>query len=170
MAPVLAPWGARRQGGSGEQMLNKEPNSPDPALPSPAKAPPSPSRAATQTPGTWPAETTKSPASCLSLRRSTVPSEMTVTVVLSLVQSLSHVRLFETPWTTAHQAPLSSTISWSLFKFMFIESLMLSNHLILCHPLLLPFIFPIIKVFSSEMALCILYFIVICAGLDWAHA
>ena len=54
----------------------------------------------------------KSPASCLSLQRSTVPSEMTVTVVLSLiVQSLSHVRLFETPWTIACQAPLSSTIS-----------------------------------------------------------
>ena len=154
MAPVLAPWGARRQGGSGEQMLNKEPNSPDPALPSPAKAPPSPSRAATQTPGTWPAETTKSPASCLSLRRSTVPSEMTVTVVLSLVQSLSHVRLFETPWTTAHQAPLSSTISWSLFKFMSIELVMLSNHLILCRPLLLlPPVFPSIRVFFSESAL-----------------
>ena len=49
-----------------------------------------------------------------------------------VVQSLSHVRLFATPWTAAHQAPLSSTISWSLFKFVSIELVMLSNRLILC--------------------------------------
>ena len=60
-----------------------------------------------------------------------------------VVQSLSHVRLFATPWTAAHQAPLSCTISWSLLKFVSIESVMLSNHLILCCPLLfLPSIFP----------------------------
>ena len=54
-----------------------------------------------------------------------------------VVQSLSRVRLFVTPWTTAHQASLSFTISWSLLRFMSIESVMLSNHLILCHPILL---------------------------------
>ena len=71
-----------------------------------------------------------------------------------VVQSLSHVRLFVTPWT-ACQAPLSSTISQSLFKFMSTESVMLSNHVILCcPPLLLPSIFPSIKVFSNESALC----------------
>ena len=61
-----------------------------------------------------------------------------------------------TPWTAAHWAPLSSTISWSLLEFMSIESMMLSNHLILCHPLLLlPSVFPSIMVFSNELALCI---------------
>ena len=59
-------------------------------------------------------------------------------------------------WTAAHQAPLSSTVSWSLLKFMSVESVMLSNHLILCCPLLLwPSIFPSIRVFSSESAFCI---------------
>ena len=58
-------------------------------------------------------------------------------VQFSSVQSLSRVRLFVTPWTVAHQAPLSSTISQSLLKFMSVKSVMLSNHLILCHPLLL---------------------------------
>ena len=61
----------------------------------------------------------------------------------SVVQSLSHVRLFVTPWTSAHQASLSFTVSWSLLKLMSIESVMLSNHLILCCPLLLlPSIYP----------------------------
>ena len=70
------------------------------------------------------------------------------------VQSLSHVQLFVTPWTTAHQAFLSSTNSWSLLKLMSIESVMPSNHLILCHPLLLPpSIFPNIRVFSNESTL-----------------
>ena len=70
------------------------------------------------------------------------------------VQSLSHVQLFETPWTVAHQASLSFTISRSLVKFMSIESVMLSNHLILCCPLLLlPSIFPSIRVFSNELVL-----------------
>ena len=58
-----------------------------------------------------------------------------------------------TPWIAAHQALLSFTISWNLLKFMSIESVMLSNHLILCHPLLFLSIFPSIKVFSSESAL-----------------
>ena len=74
----------------------------------------------------------------------------------SSVQSLSHVWLFATPWTTAHQASLSITNSQNLLKLIFIESVMPSNHLILCHPLLLPpSIFPSIRVFSSESALCI---------------
>ena len=69
----------------------------------------------------------------------------------SSVQSLSHVRLFEVPWTAAHQASLSITNSWILLKLMSIELVMPSNHLILCHPLLLlPSIFPSIRVFSSE--------------------
>jgi len=70
------------------------------------------------------------------------------------VQSLSHVRLFETPWTAACQASLSIINSWSLLKLMSIQSVMPSNHLILCHPiLLLPSIFPIIRVFSNKSVL-----------------
>ena len=77
-------------------------------------------------------------------------------IQFSSVQSLSHVRLFATPWTAAHQASLSLTNSWSLLKLMSIESAMPSNHLILCRPLLLlPSIFPSIRVFSNESALCI---------------
>ena len=72
------------------------------------------------------------------------------------VQSLSHVRLFATPWTTACQDSLSITKSQSLLKLMSIELVMPSNHLILCRPLLLwPSIFPSIRVFSYESALCI---------------
>ena len=75
---------------------------------------------------------------------------------LSSVQLLSHVRLFVTPWTAAHQASLSITNSWSLLKLMSIESVMPSNHLILCHPLLLlSSIFPRIRVFSNASILCI---------------
>ena len=73
-----------------------------------------------------------------------------------VVQSLSRVQLFATPWTAAPQASLPFTISRSLLKLMSIESQMPSNHLILCHPLLLlPSIFLSIRVFSSESALCI---------------
>ena len=74
-----------------------------------------------------------------------------------IVQSLSHVWLFITPWTAAHQASLSFTVSQSLLKFMSSESVMLSNHLIFCRCplLLLPSIFPSIRVFSNELALCI---------------
>ena len=71
-----------------------------------------------------------------------------------VVQSLSHVRLFVTPWTEACQASLSLSISRSSPKFMSAESVILSNYLILCHPLLLlPSIFPTIMVFSNESAL-----------------
>ena len=73
----------------------------------------------------------------------------------SSVQSLSHIRLFVTPWTAAHQTSLSIINSWSLPKLISIESVMPSNHLIFCHPLLLPpSIFPSIRVFSNESALC----------------
>ena len=75
-------------------------------------------------------------------------------MIAVVVQSLSCVWLFVTPWTAAHQASLSFTISQSLLKFMSIDLLMPSNHLILCCPLLLlPSIFPSIRVFSSESAL-----------------
>ena len=71
-----------------------------------------------------------------------------------VVQSLTCVWFFETPWTAAHHASLSFTLSWSLLKLMSIESVMPSNHLILCHPLLLlPSIFSSIRVFSNELAL-----------------
>ena len=73
-----------------------------------------------------------------------------------VVQSLSRVRLFATPWTAAHQVSLSISNSWSLLKLVSIESVMPSNHLILCRPLLLlSSIFPSIRVFSNESALCI---------------
>ena len=70
-----------------------------------------------------------------------------------VVQLLSHVWLFATPWTAAHQASLSLIISRSLPKLMSIESVMPSNHLVLCRPLLLPLIFPSIRVFANESAL-----------------
>ena len=86
--------------------------------------------------------------------RSTGPTAGTYFVVVA--QSLSHVRLFVTPRTAAHQAFLSITNSQSLLKLMSIESVMPSNHLILCRPLfLLPAIFPSIRVFSSESFLYI---------------
>ena len=69
------------------------------------------------------------------------------------VQSLSHVGLFATPWTAACQASLSNTNSQSLLKVMSIELVMPSNHLILCRPLLLPSIFPSIRVFFNESGL-----------------
>ena len=72
------------------------------------------------------------------------------------VQSLSHVWLFATPWTAAYQASLSITNSWNLLKLMSIKLVMPSNHVILCHPLLLvPSIFPSIRVFSNDSILCI---------------
>ena len=71
-----------------------------------------------------------------------------------VVQSLSHDQLFTTQWTAAHQASLSFTISQNLLKLMSIESMMPSNYLVLCYPLLfLPSIFPSIRVFSNESTL-----------------
>ena len=79
-----------------------------------------------------------------------------VLIFLVVVQLLSRVQLFATPWTAAHLASLSFTASQSLLKLMPIESVMLSSHLILFHPLfLLPSIFPSIRVFSKESALCL---------------
>ena len=76
-----------------------------------------------------------------------------MTYQYSSVQLLSHLQLFVTPWTAAFQASLSIINSQSLFKLKSIESVMPSNHLILCHPLLLPSIFPSIRVFPSDSAL-----------------
>ena len=79
-------------------------------------------------------------------------------VQFSSVQLLSHVQLSATPWTTAHQASLSITKSWSLHKLMSVRSVMPSNHLILCGPLLLPpSVFPSIRVFSNESVLHIMW-------------
>ena len=79
-------------------------------------------------------------------------------VTLVVAQSLSHVQLFVTPWTAAHQASLFFSISWSLLKLMYTESVRPSNPLVLCRPLLLlPSVFPSIWVFSNESALCIRY-------------
>ena len=81
---------------------------------------------------------------------------MTTGKTISSAQSLSHVQLFVTPWTAAHQASLSITNSRSLFKLTSIELVMPSNCLILCHPFSLPLsIFPTIWVFSNESVLCI---------------
>ena len=93
-----------------------------------------------------------------SSRGSSRPSNQTCIScsVSQSVPSLSHVWLFLTPWTAATQASLSITKSWSLLKFMSIEAVMPSNHLILCRPLLLPHsIFPSIRVSSNESVLCI---------------
>jgi len=77
-------------------------------------------------------------------------------VQFSSFQLLSYVQLFATPWTAAHQASLSITNSRSSLKLMSIELVMPSNHLILCHPLLLlPSVFPSIRAFSNESVLCI---------------
>ena len=79
-----------------------------------------------------------------------------LSLIFSSVRSLSHVQLFMTPWTAAHQACLSTANSQSLLKLMSIKSVMPFNHLILCHPLLLPpSIFLSIRVFSNESVFCI---------------
>ena len=79
-------------------------------------------------------------------------------ITLQTVQSLSRVRLFVIPWTAACQISLSINNSRTLLKLMSIESLMLSNHLTLCHPLLLlPSVFPSIRVFSNESVLRIMW-------------
>ena len=93
-----------------------------------------------------------------SLSEHCVPSESVHGVACQcnwkgFVQLLSRVQLFATPWTAARQASLSITNSWSLPKLMSVASVMPSNHLILCHPVLLPSIFPSIRVFSSESIL-----------------
>ena len=85
-----------------------------------------------------------------------LPQACVLTIGFSSVQWLSCVWLFVIPWTSAWQASLSITNSWSLLKLMSIELVMPSNHLVLCHPLLLLLsIFPSIRVFSNKLALCI---------------
>ena len=84
-----------------------------------------------------------------------VSTEVSLAFLLSLPLRC-YVQHFGTPWTAAHQTPLSFTISWRLLKFMSTEWVIPSNHLILCHPLLLlPSIFPSIGVFSNKSVLCI---------------
>ena len=84
----------------------------------------------------------------------TVNTSLWRIILVAAVQSFSRVQLFATPWTSARQASLSFTVSWSLLRVMSIESVMPSSHLILCHPLLLLFsIFPSIMVLSNESAL-----------------
>ena len=91
---------------------------------------------------------------CMWMTVHCTPTVNLLEPLVNVVQSLSHIRLFATPWTAAHQASLSFTISQSLLKLMFIELVMPSNHLILCFPLLLlPSIFCSIRVFSNESAL-----------------
>jgi len=88
-------------------------------------------------------------------QRSTVWKFRGLSVVV-VVQLLSHVWLFVTPWTATCQGSFFSTVSWSLFKFMYVESMMVSNNLILCCPLLLLCsIYPSSRVFSSEWVLYI---------------
>ena len=90
------------------------------------------------------------------MRRKDLSRENAKGYVFSSVQSLSRVQLFATPWTAAHQASLFITNSRGLLKLISIESVMPSNHLIHCHPLLLPpLIFPSIRVFSNESVFCI---------------
>ena len=92
--------------------------------------------------------------SCLGNSYSDLRPELVISMIGFLfVQSLSHVRLFAVPWTAAHQAYLSFTISQILLRLMSVKSLMLSKHLILYHPLLFPSVFPSIRVFSNESAL-----------------
>ena len=95
-----------------------------------------------------------------SWRRPHCYSKLFPSIVVAVVQSLSCVQLIVTPWTAAHQASLSFTISWSLLKLICIDLVMPSNHLVLCCPLLLlPSIFPNIRVFSYESAVALLAFI-----------
>ena len=91
---------------------------------------------------------------CFSFGHCCMAHGILLPVQFSSVQSVSHVWLFVTPWTTAHQASLSITNSWSLLKVMSIESVMPSNHLILCHPPLFPpSNFSSIRVFSNGSVL-----------------
>ena len=101
-------------------------------------------------------ESSKTRSGVLWLRSWTRYSKVQSSVQFSSLQSLSHDWLFVSPWTAAWQASLSITNSQSLLKLMSIEAVMRSNHLILCRPLfLLPSIFPSIRVFSSQLVLCI---------------
>ena len=85
----------------------------------------------------------------------TSPRTLPGITLFNSVQSFSHIQLFVIPWTAAHQVSLSITKSQNLLKLTSIETVMPSNYLILCHPLLPPSIFPSIRVFSNESVLCI---------------
>ena len=90
-----------------------------------------------------------------SLYRNFMPSSSRIPRILIVSLCCYSVWFFATPWTAACQAPPSFTMSWSLLKLMSVESMMLSNHVIICCPLLLlPSIFPSIRVFSNELAFC----------------
>ena len=92
--------------------------------------------------------------SCILLFKKYLSVYISIALSISSVQSLSRVRLFTTPWTAAHQASLSITNSQNLLKLISIKSVMPSSHLILCRPLLLlPSIFPSIRIFSNESVL-----------------
>ena len=92
----------------------------------------------------------------LSREKESISLSLLSNVLLSVVvQSLTHVQLFAAPWTAALQPCLSFTVSRSLLKLMSVESVMVSNHLILHRPLVLPSVFPNIRVFSNELALCV---------------
>ena len=115
------------------------------ASPHPSENPPVPQQPGFVSPTSW--------GACSGREEGLPPM---ISAGFNSVQLLSRVRLFATPWTAARQASLSITISQSLLKLMSIESVMPSNHLILCHPLLLLLsIFPNIRVFSNESILCI---------------
>ena len=95
-----------------------------------------------------------SPRQCASPNKTSCFLSLPLTYQFSSIHSLSCVRLFVTPWTAARQASLSVTNCWSLLKLMSIESVISSNYLILCRPLLLPpSIFPSIRVFFNKSAL-----------------
>ena len=94
--------------------------------------------------------------SCFASRFFTISGWALNLMIVVVVQSPSFVQLFVPPWTTAHQASLSLSISWTLPKFMSVESVMPANHLILGGPLLLlSSVFPSIRIFSNELAVCI---------------
>ena len=101
----------------------------------------------------WPLWLGNKPQLSVSTTRSYPSFTILPPCLVAVVQSLIRVWLFATPWTAAHQASLSFTNSWSLLKLMSIESVMPPNSLFLCRPLLLPSIFPSIRVFSNESAL-----------------
>ena len=102
----------------------------------------------------WCLATVGSPRQCASPNKTSCFLSLPLTYQFSSIHSLSCVRLFVTPWTAARQASLSVTNCWSLLKLMSIESVMSSNYLILCRPLLLPpSIFPSIRVFFNKSAL-----------------
>ena len=140
----------------------------DPAVTQTQSRPERPWNSSSGLTGAGPSSVAKlSAALCLSRPCSSVPSQQLFccpetfqayilpSATLVFVQSSSRVQLFETPWTVAHQASLFLTISWSLPKFMSVESVTPSNHLIFCYPLLLPSVFPSIRVFSNESAVLI---------------